>query len=163
LLINVNGTPDFGGPARLVAANLLLPVLAVPGSGGPDGSGVPGGPEPHDLTVLWPITTRHPLVLRDVYGKPLLLADDSIAPSLAPGGRLYGLVSAAAGSLERGHLGSGLCFALDPALLSTVRRMAGGYQVRTNSGPVAGKGTENAKQWLEALRQLVKGRCVIQL
>lgn len=169
LLINVNGTPDFGGPARLVAADLLLPVLAVPGSADRGGSGTSGGPggsgttDPLSLTVLWPITTRHPVVLRDVYGKPLVLADDSIARSLAPGGRLYGLVSAAAGAVERGQLGSGMCFALDPALLSTVQRMAGGYQVRTNSGTVAGKGAENAKQWLEALRQLVEGRCVVQL
>ena len=156
LLINVNGTPDFGGPARLVAFNLLLPVLA-------DSGGSGGRTDPLGLTVLWPITTRHPVVLRDVYGKPLLLADDSLARSLAPGGRLHSLVDTASGALERGQLGSGMCFALDPALLSTVRQMAGGYQVRTKSGPVDGKGVENAKQWLATLRQVVEDRCVVQL
>ncbi|MER6790467.1 DUF6049 family protein, partial [Amycolatopsis mediterranei] len=31
LLVNVNGTPEFGGPARLGAVSMLMPVLAGPG------------------------------------------------------------------------------------------------------------------------------------
>ncbi len=30
LLVNVNGTPDYGAPARLDDARFLLPVLGVP-------------------------------------------------------------------------------------------------------------------------------------
>ena len=30
LLVNVNGTPDYGEPARLDDARFLLPVLGVP-------------------------------------------------------------------------------------------------------------------------------------
>ena len=30
MLVNVNGTPDYGAPARLDDARFLLPVLGVP-------------------------------------------------------------------------------------------------------------------------------------
>ena len=87
LLVNVNGTPEGGAPARLDDERTLLPVLEVPrpasepgGSGGPGESGGPGSPEPGrgdddevpttapadepgalpasvPLTVLWPLAS----------------------------------------------------------------------------------------------------------
>lgn len=160
LLVNVNGTPEFGDAARLVAFNLLLPVLTSPEGveqHNPDGSS-----KPLRLTLLWPITTRHPRVVRDVSGESLMLSDDSLAKSLAPGGRLDGLVEAASDALERGELSSSMCFAVDPALLSTVEKMTDGYQVRTGNGLESGDGAVHAEQWLSELRDLVADHCVVQ-
>lgn len=162
LLINVNGTPDYGGRARLVASNLLMPVRGVPGQASSNtDEDVTGGPL--GVTMLWPITSRSPPVVRDTYGEPLVLADDEIATALAPGGRLYGLVDSASAALERDNISAALCFAIDPALLNTVRGMTNGYRVRTDDGLVAGGGVRHAKQWLTALRGLVEDQCLLQL
>lgn len=160
LLVNVNGTPEFGGAARLVAFNLLLPVMSAPGDTDEQDSG--GSGNPLRLTLLWPITTREPRVVRDVAGKALVLSDDSLAKSLAPGGRLRGLVEAASDAADEGDLSSSICFAVDPALLSTVKEMTDGYQVRTADGLKSGEGAAQAERWLSDLRDLVEDRCVIQ-
>src|SRR5699024_2981638 len=89
LLVNVNGTPESGNTARLVAFNLLLPVRTAPGGDGGLATEDESG-DPLRMTLLWPIAARQPRVVRDVHGKPLLLSDDVLAGSLAPGGRLDG-------------------------------------------------------------------------
>ncbi len=154
LLVNVNGTPDFGGAARLGAVSLLLPVMGKQGSHS-------GGPS---VTLLWPITDTVPHVYSAAYGGALTLSDERLADELAPGGRLSALVSAARTAIQDdSKIGTALCFAIDPDLLATVNAMSNGYQAHTDAGTVAGKGVDAAKTWLASLRTLVDNRCVIAM
>jgi hypothetical protein len=158
LLVNVNGTPEFGGPARLGAVSMLMPVLAGPGKSASHSAGAPS------MTLLWPLTSSVPQVYAAPYGQPLVLRDDRLAAELAPDGRLNALVTAAASAVRSDtSLAKSMCFALDPDLLATVDAMSRGYQVHTDGGNVDGKGTETAKTWLSALRTMLVGRCVVAL
>ena len=65
LLVNVNGTPDYGSAARLDDARFLLPVLGVPATPGGSGSQQPidavvppDTARPVALTLLWPLADR---------------------------------------------------------------------------------------------------------
>ena len=159
LLVNVNGKPEYGGTARLTALSLLLPVLSVPG-----GTAVPPPSNPAKLSVLWPLIDDHPRILPSG-GDQTVLSDDELANSLSSGGRLYGLVSTmqAEGTTNPNLLNS-FCFAIDPDLLDTADRMARGYLVRGADGqPVPGKGATAADAWLDRVRALTRGRCVIAL
>lgn len=157
LLVNVNGQPEFGSMARLATAYLPVPVLSLPGGGIP-----PASPDPARLTVLWPLIDDYPRRVPSPDGRPVL-ADDGLATSLAPGGRLYGLVYAVTQAADPALLDA-LCFAMDPDLLETVQQMTTGYRVRQPDGQLTdGKGAGTAKTWLAALQQLTGGRCVITL
>ncbi|PWV82160.1 hypothetical protein SAMN05421630_106396 [Prauserella marina] len=151
-LLNVNGTPAYGGPARLAEVDLLLPVIDPP-----------SGSAPTDVSVLWPISSSRPSVVAAPYGGPIVLSDDGLAEELAPGGRLDALVAAASAKRSDAALFGSLCFAVDPELLDTVSAMAGGYQVQTGTGRVDGSGGADAARWLESLRELVAGHCVVQI
>lgn len=157
VLVNVNGTPEFGGQARLAAVSVLVPALSVPG-----GPAVPAPPDPAQVTVLWPLIDDHPRLVLTEDGQPTL-ADDELASSLGPGGRLFGLLNAAQqAQTANSAVLNGLCFAIDPDLLQTVVRMTQGYRVRGGDGQlVDGKGALAAKTWLARLRALTTGRCVI--
>jgi hypothetical protein len=159
LLVNVNGTPEFGGPARLGAVSMLMPVLAGPGkTAGHSSAGAPS------MTLLWPLTSTVPQVHAAPYGQPLVLRDDRLADEIGPDGRLNALVTAASTAVQgNSNLSRSMCFALDPDLLTTVDAMGRGYQVHTETGNVPGKGTETAKTWLSALRTLLTGRCAVAL
>jgi hypothetical protein len=159
LLVNVNGTPEYGGPARLASLSMLVPVLSVPGKD-------PAGqrpPKPTPVSLLWPISDTRPHVVDAPFGGPTVLADDQLADDLAPGGRLDGLVSAAQSAETDPRVGSALCFAVDPDLLDTITAMGQGYQVRTPAGLVPGRGVEAANRWMGSLTRLVKGRCVVRM
>lgn len=158
LLINVNGTPDYGGPARLASLSLLLPVLGAPGR-----APAQAPAQPAEVTMLWPIADAQPRMVAAPYGAPALLGDDVLASELRPGGRLDALVSSALAARNNPQVAGSLCYAVDPDLLDTVDAMSRGYEVRTRTGNVPGSGTEVAKSWLVALRKLVSGQCVIQL
>ncbi len=159
LLVNVNGTPEFGGPARLGAVSMLMPVLAGPGkSTGHSSAGAPS------LTLLWPLTSSVPPVYAAPYGQPLVLRDDKLADEIGPDGRLNALVTAAATAVQGdSSLAKSMCFALDPDLLATVDSMSRGYQVHTENGNIDGKGVQTAKTWLTSLRSLLTGRCAVAL
>jgi hypothetical protein len=95
----------------------------------------------------------------------MVLADDELANSLAIGGRLFGMLNAVKSAMESNNsLPSSICFVVDGDLLRTVADMTDGYQV---SGPggrtVPGKGKDFAQRWLNDLRGLTKGRCVMAL
>jgi hypothetical protein len=157
LMVNVQGVPAYGNTARLVAATMLLPVIAPPGGPAPTPTGTPG-----HLTVLWPLIDQQPRLVGFAGNEPVL-SDDSLATSLAPGGRLFGLLDAVRTTATPALLSS-LCFAIDPDLLDTVKAMAGGYRVRT--GPhstVAGQGQQVAALWYSTLRELTQGHCVLVL
>jgi uncharacterized protein DUF6049 len=158
LLVNVNGTPAYGGQARLASLSLLLPVLGAPGK-----SAAAPPSRPAQVTMLWPIAdTRPRLVAAPVNGTPVF-SDDALAGELRPGGRLDGLVSAALAMRDDSEVSRSLCYAIDPDLLDTVDAMSRGYQIRTPNGTVPGSGADAAKAWLESLRRLVAGQCVIQM
>ncbi len=178
VMVNVNGTPDYGEPARLDDARFLLPVLGVPRDPAADTEDAltavvpPDTSKPVGLTVLWPIADRPRLAAGAPGGTtPVRLIDDDLATSLAAGGRLDTLLSAlefATGPQvdPEGHVRTTTCLAVDPDLLVTVNAMTGGYVV--NDGPDAGPGTpthpgvgqDAAVAWLNRLRAIAKQMCV---
>ncbi|GAB3139677.1 DUF6049 family protein [Amycolatopsis stemonae] len=159
LLVNVNGTPEFGGPARLAAVSMLMPVLS--GAGKTAGHSSAGAPS---MTLLWPLTSSVPQVYAAPFGQPLVLRDDRLADEIGPDGRLNALVTSASTAVQSDpNLARSMCFALDPDLLATVEAMSGGYQVHTEAGNVAGRGAETAKTWLASLRALLVGRCAVAM
>lgn len=175
MLVNVNGTPDYGEPARLDDARFLLPVLGVPPN--PDESPAdpltavvaPDTSKPVQLTMLWPLADR-PRLTPGVPGgsTPVRLTDDELASSLAPGGRLETLLSAAEFATSPavdpdGAVGRSLCLAVDPDLLVTVNAMTAGYVVSdspTSADTRPGGGQGAAAAWLDRLRTLAQRMCV---
>lgn len=175
LLVNLNGTPDFGGPARLASVPRLLPVLELPAATDPttDGSAAEGpppapAPTPVPLSIVWPLVAEPARRLSEP-GETLLLAggtrgSDPMAAQLTPGGRLDGLVRALEQVVTPGSpLARSLCVAVDPALLDTVAGMTRGYRVTTPTGIRDGTGAAAARQWLDRLQATVAGRCVLPL
>ncbi|MCV7192177.1 hypothetical protein [Mycolicibacterium brumae] len=186
LLVNVNGTPDFGSPARLADTRFLLPVLGAPSASGdpesfagpddatgPDVVIVPDTTRPVRLTMLWPLADR-PRLAPGLPGgaTPIRLIDDELATELSPGGRLDALLSTvefatAAESDPDGDLTGALCLAVDPDLLVTVNAMTGGYLVPANPDGTGdlrpGTGEAAAVAWLDRLRKLADRMCVTAL
>lgn len=160
LLVNVNGQPEFGGPARLAAFSMALPVLDPPG-----GETTERASRARPMSMLWPIAAPASVVDQSLDNE-LVLADDSLAESMSPGGRLHNLVSAAPDADRDPELAQSVCIAIDPELVAVADAMTEGYRVGDGDGPsgtVAGEGAEDAELWLERLRELVEDRCVIPM
>lgn len=180
VLVNVNGTPDYGAPARLDNARFLLPVVGVPPDHADDVNSAvaPDTSKPVWITMLWPLADR-PRLAPGVPGGtiPVRLVDDDLATSLAPGGRLDILLSAAEVATSHdvdpdGAVSHALCLAVDPDLLVTVNAMTGGYVVSNSpDGPAQlpgtpthpGTGQAAAAEWLNRLRTLAHHTCVAPL
>ncbi|MGV0837080.1 hypothetical protein [Mycolicibacterium thermoresistibile] len=178
LMVNINGTPDYGAPARLDDSRFLLPVLGVPSDDDTESSSAVTSVMPPDIsapvrfTVFWPLADRPRLAAGAPGGSaPVRLVDDELAVSLAPGGRLDTLLSAVDFATSpavdpSGDVSRSLCLAVDPDLLVTVNAMTAGYVV--NDGPEAGPGTpvrpgtgqDAAVNWLNRLKELAKRLCV---
>ena len=180
IMVNVNGTPDYGAPARLDDSRFLLPVLGVP----PDESSEttendvlnsavpPDIYRPVALTMFWPLADRPRLAAGAPGGTtPVRLIDDDLATSLGAGGRLDTLLTAVefATSPEvnpGGVITPALCLAIDPDLLVTVNAMTGGYVVNdaSDAGPGTpthpGTGQQAAIDWLNRLKALAQRMCV---
>ncbi|MBX7433724.1 hypothetical protein JDV09_16635 [Mycobacterium sp. Y57] len=181
VMVNVNGTPDYGAPARLDDSRFLLPVMGVPPAEGADGtpgdllaSAVPPDTtRPVDVTMFWPLADRPRLAAGAPGGTtPIRLIDDDLATSLSPGGRLDTMLSAVefATSLEvdpGAEVTRALCLAVDPDLLVTVNAMTGGYVVNdaADAGPQTpthpGTGQQAAIDWLNRLKALAQRICVV--
>ena len=176
LLVNVNGTPDYGAPARLDEGRFLLPVTGVPSAtaeGNPLADVVaPDTSKPVAVTLLWPLADK-PRLAPGVPGGtgPVRLMNDDLAVSLAPGGRLDTLVAAAEFALSpgaidpAGGLDRTLCLSVDPDLLVTVNAMTAGYLVADAAdglGTAAhpGAGQAAAAAWLERVRGVARRMCV---
>lgn len=173
VLVNVNGTPDYGTPTRLDDARFLLPVTGLPKTD-PDSDGVAGTVPPDishpvRLTMFWPLADRPRLTPGAPGGtRPVRLTDDDLAASLAPGGRLEALLSAAEFATSpavdaNGVVNRALCLAVDPDLLVTVNAMTDGYVVADSPESTAshpGSGRDAARSWLERLRRLAQRTCV---
>lgn len=176
MLVNVNGTPDYGGRARLDAGHFLLPVLSLPPAERPPGAAAPPVPEPEQpvpappvgITVLWPLADR-PRLRPSALGTPPLLSDDELATSFAAGGRLDGLLTAVQQRTDpaadpAGTMASSLCLGVDPDLLVTAEAMTRGYLVMGPDGETTpGSGGAAAGAWLQRLKAATKQRCVIAL
>jgi hypothetical protein len=166
VLVNVNGVPRDGVRARLAAVRLLLPVLSLPP--GPDPRAAPAVPAPSGpaagVTVLYPLTDA-PRRLATVPGEQTLLADDDLARSLGPDGRLGGLVAAYAERAPQGSpVRAATCLAVDPDLVATAGAMRQGYLVRGPDGTTApGTGAGAAGSWLDGLAAAARGGCVVAL
>ena len=177
LLVNINGTPDYGDVARLDDARFLLPVLGVPPEAANPASDTvadvvpPDTTKPVAVTMLWPLADK-PRLAPGVPGgtTPVRLMNDDLAVSLAPGGRLDTLLSAVEFATSPavdpgGDTARALCLAIDPDLLVTVNAMTAGYVVADapdGLGPAAhpGTGQGTAVAWLDKLRGLAKRMCV---
>jgi hypothetical protein len=178
VLVNVNGTPDYGAPARLDDARFLLPVLGVP----PDPSNSAADPlsavvapdtsRPARTTMLWPLADR-PRLAAGVPGgtTPVRLVDDDLAASLGDGGRLDTLLSAVDFATSPavdpgGQVRSATCLSVDPDLLVTVNAMTSGYVVNDvpdgglSSPTHPGTGQDAAVNWLNRLKTLAQRMCV---
>jgi hypothetical protein len=164
LLVNVNGVPDGGFRARLAAVRMLLPVLSLPPDPDrPTPAGTSSTPDASALTLLYPIADE-PRRLSTVPGEPTLLTDDELATSLAPDGRLGGLVAALAGAPPGSPVRAATCLAIDPDLVETAAAMRSGYQVVVpGRSPVEGAGAEVAGRWLDALSTVARSGCVFAL
>ncbi|HVH22524.1 MAG TPA: DUF6049 family protein, partial [Pseudonocardia sp.] len=164
LLVNVNGVPAGGARARLAAVRMLLPVLSLPPDPDrPTPAGTSSRPDASGLTLLYPIADD-PHRLSTVPGEPTLLTDDELATSLAPDGRLGGLVAALAGAPVGSPVRAATCLAVDPDLVETAAAMRSGYQVvAPGRSPVPGAGAEVAGRWLDALTAVARGGCVLAL
>ncbi|HTQ17585.1 hypothetical protein [Mycobacterium sp.] len=183
LLVNANGTPDYGAPARLDNARFLLPVVGVPPDkaddvGGANNAIAPDTSKPVWITMLWPLADRPRLAPGAPGGTiPVRLIDDDLATSLATGGRLDILLSAAEVATSHdvdpdGAVGRAMCLAVDPDLLVTVNAMTAGYVVSNGTDNAAqqpgtpthpGTGQAAATTWLNRLRALAHRTCVTSL
>jgi hypothetical protein len=179
VMVNVNGTPDYGAPARLDEARFLLPVLGVPaepaaGSAADTLASVvpPDTSKPVGITMLWPLADRPRLAAGAPGGTtPVRLIDDDLAASLAPGGRLDTLLAAVDFATSQqvdpgGDVRNAMCLAVDPDLLVTVNAMTAGYVVNDipDAGPATpthpGAGKDAAVGWLNRLKALGQRMCV---
>ncbi|APU18036.1 MULTISPECIES: DUF6049 family protein [Actinoalloteichus] len=158
LLMNVNGMPDYGNQARIATADLLLPVLGVPGGASAEPSVQPA------TTLIWPLADE-PRVIRNGADGETVLTDDELASSLVGDGRLAMLLNAMSDSVPpASELSRSICFAVDPDLLVTVDAMQDGYQVRSGTGElVDGVGAAAAGVWLHRLRDVAQGRCLVAM
>ncbi|MDT5137659.1 MAG: hypothetical protein QOD58_1921, partial [Mycobacterium sp.] len=170
----------YGAPARLDNARFLLPVVGVPPDrgGNIDSAVAPETTKPVWITMLWPLADR-PRLAPGVPGGtiPVRLVDDDLANSLANGGRLDILLSAAELATSRdvdpdGAVGRALCLAVDPDLLVTVNAMTGVYVVSNSPDSTAqlpgtpthpGTGQTAATLWLNRLRALAHRTCIAPL
>lgn len=191
--VNVNGIPDYGSTAQVAGSRTLLPVLSLPpdatradgyegtdaertGDGipglGRDGSVSPNLSSPARMTLLYPLAAP-PQLSPGIPGgntQPVRLANENMARSLSPGGRLHNLLTALDGadSSSSTKVTEGLCLAIDPDLLVTVRAMSLGYEVSDDpgnpeSGTYDGTGVDAAGDWLSTLRRIAANLCVVAL
>ncbi|MCH6196987.1 hypothetical protein MHT86_05680 [Corynebacterium mastitidis] len=147
--------------------------------------------DPQGISLLYPLSEPARVAPGETgeapEAAPLLLEDDSLARSLASGGRLHSLLTAYERAIASSEVAGSTCLALDPALISTVDRMQEGYSVvssdyqRHHQGSPArrlrdswgvgaqeerrspGAGTQAAQSWLHRLRGVAEQHCVVAL
>jgi hypothetical protein len=117
--------------------------------------------KPTQISYLWPLTDRPHLAARgDTASQqsPIFL-DDALADEIKPGGRLWAMVSLVK-DLP-------VTWVIDPDLLASVEAMTKSYRVAGPGGDVTrttpGTGTQDAKEWLNALKDAVSGDQVVAL
>lgn len=184
VMFALSGSLDEGGERQLSSERMLVSVAS---DGDAPATQAPG------LNLLYPLTAEIDIVPGELGTAPeqpaLILSSDQLAGQLAEGGRLERLLSTYRYAITEGphatNLREGSCLAIDPALVDTVARMADdGYVVSdTRPSPVQksqrlrdswgssddsdqgeqGTGTEQAREWLSALREVASRSCVVAL
>jgi hypothetical protein len=131
--VDVRATPSGRQRETVAHVRTVLPYLS--------SSTLPAVP----VALVWPLTDR-PAMLPDG-----TLADDALASSLAPEGRLGNLV--AVGTQAP------VSWLIDPDLVRTAQTMADGYDVQQQDGSVApGTGHDIATAWLAGLAHAIADR-----
>lgn len=151
--------------------------------------GTPEGVRPPSMTALFPVSAPVDIVPGETGTAPaepsLILASETLADQLAPGGRLSSLLDVFAESTSDPRVSEASCLALDPAVVSVADRMTRGYTVATERpdlveppqrlrdswsgrGPgrdagVPGRGSADAQAWLDTLTQIAATHCVVAL
>lgn len=139
------------------------------------------------MTALYPISAPVDVVPGETgeapENPPLVLASETLAGELAPDGRLSRLVDEYLDAAAAPQVGYATCVALDPALVDTVDRMAGGYTVDDERPTVVeepkrlrdswggardthgepGAGADDAKVWLDKVRRIAATGCTVAL
>lgn len=203
LMFALGGTPgladgaDGGGEAagdqaaqraELLAVTRATAVVTPKENKKEEGSAAPGTP----LTFLWPIggeTHATPGAVGDApEPAELYLSEDSLGEQLKEGGRLRTLLDSyrtALDSPQGTKIREASCLAIDPDLLQTVERMAGGYRVggrvpkpveerkrlrdswgdifNTKDRSEPGAHDKAAATWLSDLRDTTKESCTVAL
>lgn len=146
---------------------------------------------PTPTTLVWPLAAPTRLTPGATGNAPerapLHLLNEDLADELGGGGRLRGLLdSYIAATRDNADLKAATCLAIDPELLDTVDRMAGGYEVgqeppgkapeqkrlrdswgnffnNDDSDYLPGRGAEDAARWLEDLHAVVADSCIVAL
>ncbi|MDJ0393575.1 glycoprotein [Rhodococcus sp. G-MC3] len=182
LLLNVNGTPEYGGTARLDDARFLLPVTGVPRNPtvvdamAPEAVPIPPNTStPVATTIMWPFADK-PRLAAGIPGsidERVRLIDDDLAGEMSEGGRLDELLKAAESATAEDldpqkRLAESMCLAVDPDLLVTVSNMTRGYLIVDDpadpTGPAReGNGADGASAWLGRLEKLAGTMCVTAL
>ncbi len=182
LLLNVNGTPEYGGTAHLDDARFLLPVTGVPRDPAatdplsPEANPLPPNTaDPVATTLLWPLADK-PRLAAGIPGsldEKVRLIDDELATEMASGGRLDELLQAVEFATTdqldpENRLADSMCLAVDPDLLVTVSNMTRGYYVVDDpadpTGSVEeGAGRDTATAWLGRLEELAGSLCVTSM
>ncbi len=117
-----------------------------------------GQPRPQRQQIAW----LFPLIGQPVQGPcpgPVLL-NNSLAASVAPGGRLSSLLAAGQNASARTHL----TWVIDPSLLASVQKMTGPYQVGGSAscqGNASRPADRAAAAWLTGLRHALAGQNVV--
>jgi hypothetical protein len=106
--------------------------------------------KPTKVAWLWPLLDR-PHRLPGTDGGEPVFADDALARSVAPHGRLDLLLGAAE---EATHRGVRLTLVVDPETIEALTQMSRGYRVRLGSRVVTGAGKQYAALWLTRMRRL---------
>ena len=152
----------------------------------------PDAMAPGGITALYPISAEVDILPGETgdapMDPPLILASEQLARQLAPGGRLDELAENYLDAIADPNTGedvsNAVCAAIDPALIDTVDRMSRGYTVSHKRPPVVeepkrlrdswgseetaelglpGIGSEDAKAWLDKMRQISNSGCTVAL
>lgn len=186
VMLNLNADYGEDGTSFLAAARTTVTVR----DDGDDQNGTDNS-RPSGLTMLWPLSSATSATPGQVGDAPdpntLYLPDETLAEELATGGRLSTLLTSYRDALSGtggNELREASCIAIDPDLLETVDRMTGGYRVADEApSPVeepvrlrdrwtddsegttseSGTGAEAAADWLDELRELTEGHCIVPL
>lgn len=169
------------------ASDLTTPPTDQPGA---IADGEEASPRP--LSMVWPITEPVPVVPGETGDAPespeLILSDNSLSESMSDGGRLHRMVTSLAEALDGPggqELGFSTCIAIDPELILAADRMSRGYLIGgersdpTSTGvrlrdswthndsidaeAASSEDTAAAGAWLDSLRDLTEGQCVISM
>lgn len=169
ILVNVNGRVNDSDPARLHDARTLLAIHQMPRAAG---KGTPGRDDatkaPRPFTLLWPIADIPREAAYYSFSSSLVLRDRELEESLGKGGRLRMLLNSAATLMADPTLRKSMCLAVDPDLIRTINRMSYGYRVladptKPTGDSTPGKNSNRASSWLEELREVADGKCLIAL